>query len=112
MNVFYLFVAIGIFASSCSQLLLKTSADRHHSNPLTEILNPRVLLAYAIFFGSMLVNTIALGHGVKVKDLPVLEALGYIFVPLLSFLFLHEHITKRLVFSVLLIGSGICVFYL
>ena len=111
MSWYYFFVIIGIFASACSQLLLKTSANKGHANWVAELLNWRVMLAYAIFFCSMLVNTIALGHGVRVKDMPILESLGYVFVPLLSFCFLHERLSKRLALSILLIGCGIIVFY-
>lgn len=109
--MFYIFVILGIFASSCSQLLLKTSADREHTSLITELLNWRVILAYTIFLGSMLVNTIALAHGVKVKDMPVLESLGYVFVPVLSFLFLKESFSRRMLCSIALIGMGIAVFY-
>lgn len=112
MNIFYFFVAFGIFGSSCSQLLLKTSADRKHTSKITELLNWRVMLAYAIFLISMFVNTIALGQGVKVKDMPILESLGYVFVPMLSYFFLHESISRRLLVSIALISAGIFVFYI
>lgn len=111
MNVFYAFVVLGIFASACSQLLLKTSAARNHESRLAEILNWRVILGYVIFFCSMLINTIALGHGVRVKDMPVLESLGYIFVPVLSYMILHERLSSRLILGMGIIGMGIIVFY-
>ena len=49
---------------------------------------------------------------VQLKELAVLESTGYIFVPLLSWLVLKEEITKRTVLAILLIISGIIVFYL
>lgn len=111
MNWFYLFVAIGIFASSCSQLLLKASADKKYTSRIAELLNWRVILAYVIFLGSMLVNALALGHGVNLKDMPILESLGYVFVPVLSYMFLHEKISFRLLISIMFIALGIIVFY-
>ena len=50
--------------------------------------------------------------GVQLKDLPVLEALGYVFVPLLSSFILEERIEYSTIWSVFLIVTGIVVFYL
>jgi drug/metabolite transporter (DMT)-like permease len=43
--------------------------------------------------------------------MPILESLGYVFVPLLSYVFLKERISRRMVVSILLILAGIYVFY-
>lgn len=112
MNLFYLFVILGIFASSCSQLLLKISADKHHKSWTASILNWRVIMAYVIIFVSLLINITALGNGIYVKDLPILESLGYVFVPFLSLVFLKERISRKTMLSMVLIIVGIFVFYL
>ncbi len=109
---FYILVVIGVFLSSCSQILLKKSAEREHTSKVSEILNKQVIIAYSVFFISVIFNVIALKHGVNVKDLPILEALGYVFVPILSFVFLKEKVTKRNVWALLVIICGILVFYL
>lgn len=109
---FYILVAIGVFLSSCSQILLKKSAQRDHPSKVSEILNKQVIIAYSVFFISVIFNVIALRHGVNVKDLPILEALGYVFVPILSLVFLKEKITKRSAWALLVILCGIVVFYL
>jgi len=109
---FYILVAIGVFLSSCSQILLKKSAQKEHTSKVSEILNKQVIIAYSIFFISVIFNVIALGHGVNVKDLPILEALGYVFVPILSLVFLKEAITKKNTWALLVILCGIIVFYL
>ena len=80
----YILVAVGVFLSSCSQILLKKSAQVGHSSMIAEMLNKRVIL----------INIIALAHGVKVKDLPILEALGYIFVPLLYLAFFEGEVIQ------------------
>ncbi len=108
----YLFVILGIFACSCSQILLKNSATREHKNWLASMLNWRVILAYTIFFGSMLINVAAMRRGMNLKELPALEASGYIFVPILSFFFLQEKIGWQEIFAMLLIVGGIIVFYI
>lgn len=53
-----------------------------------------------------------MSKGVKLKDMPILESLGYAFVPLLSYMVLKEKITKRTMVSIVLILIGIYVFYL
>lgn len=53
-----------------------------------------------------------MSKGVNLKDMPILESLGYIFVPMLSFFVLKEKITKRTIVSVSLILLGVIVFYL
>ena len=109
---YYLLVVVGVFASACSQLLLKKSANIKRDNFIASIINWRVLLAYTIFFGSLFVNITAMGKGVNLKDLPILESLGYVFVPLLSFVFLKETISRRSIISIVLIIVGVCLFYL
>lgn len=111
-NIFYLFCILGIFACACSQILLKKSADRSHKSFLKSMLNWRVVLAYAIFFGSLFINITGMSNGVRVKDIPILESLGYIFVPVLSMIFLKEKITKNVFVSMLFILVGVIVFYM
>ena len=82
----YLFVILGILSCSLSQLLLKKSAKAVHSSKVYEVLNPMVIIAYAVFFCSLLVNIWAMSKGLQLKEMAMLESLGYVFVPLLSFL--------------------------
>ena len=76
------------------------------------MLNWRVVVAYSVMSVTLLTNIFALGHGVQLKDMPILGATGYIFVPLLSWFVLKETITKRTVVAVIIIIFGIIVFYL
>jgi len=110
--IFYLLVALGVFFSSCSQILLKKSAQRVHSKQVYEMLNVQVVFAYSIFLISVVINVIALANGVRVKDLPVLETLGYIFVPILSLFFLKERLTLKRLVALVIILLGIIIFYL
>lgn len=108
---YYLFVIMGVFACSLSQLLLKRSANKEHTSRIYEMLNPLVIMAYGIFFCSLIINIWAMRHGVQLKEMAMLESLGYIFVPLLSVVMLKEQVSKRIVCGVLLIFLGIIVFY-
>lgn len=109
---YYLLVLLGIFVCSASQLLLKKSAMDKHKSVVYEMLNWRVVLAYSVMFITLLTNIYALGHGVLLKDMPIIGATGNIFVPLLSYLFLNEKISKRTLLAITLIITGIVVFYL
>lgn len=108
----YILVGVSVFASSCSQLLLKKSANLKYDGFVRSMLNWRVITAYSIFFGALIVNITAMSRGVNLKDIPIFESLGYIFVPILSAVFLNEKIEKRTICSMLLIISGVVVFYL
>ena len=110
--IFYLLVVFGVACCSASQLLLKKSADGVHKNKIAQILNWRVIIAYGVFFLSILINITSLQHGVNLKDIPILEATGYIFVPLLSFTVLHEKLSLSTIIATLLILLGIVVFYM
>ena len=112
MTFFYALLILGIFASSCSQILLKKSADMKHRSWIGSMLNWRVITAYLIFFSSLFINITAMGNGVEMKELPIMESLGYVFVPILSYFFIGEKITKRVCLSMAFILLGIYVFYL
>ena len=108
----YLFVILGILSCSLSQLLLKKSAKVAHSSKVYEVLNPMVIIAYAVFFCSLLVNIWAMSKGLQLKEMAMLESLGYVFVPILSFLMLKEKITRRTICATFMVILGIFVFYL
>lgn len=110
--IFYILVIIGVFACSASQLLLKRSATQEHRSPLLELLNWRVIVAYGIMFISLAINIFAMSKGVQLKDLPILEATGYLFVPILSALFLKEKLSWKTFLSMTMILVGIVVFYI
>lgn len=110
--IYYFLVALCVLASSASQLLLKKSALREYDSPVLEILNWRVIVAYGIFFASLVVNIFAMSQGVQLKDMPVLESLGYVFVPLLSAMVLKEHLSLRTLVAIVLVMAGVFVFYL
>lgn len=109
--LYYLIVISGIFACSLSQLLLKRSANGRHQSRIGEIVNPLVIVAYGVFLCSLLINIWAMRHGVQLKEMAMLESLGYVFVPLLSVVLLKEQVSKRMVCGILLIIFGIVVFY-
>ena len=102
---------ISVMVSSVSQILLKISAGKQYPSRIREYLNPYVIIGYGLFFGCTLISMFAL-KVVPLSMAPVLEATGYIFVALLSFLFLKERLTLKQLLGMALILIGIAVYSL
>jgi len=107
--VFSLVMTGTVFVASCSQILLKKAAAKKHDTVLSEYLNWRVGVAYGIFFVSVLVNMYVLRH-IPLSLAPVIETTGYIFVAVLSFIFIGERVSKLQLAGMVLIVFGIIIF--
>lgn len=106
------FVFLGsVFISSVSQILLKKSADKTYDSRLKEYLNPLVIIAYGMFFCSMLITMYCYRY-VDVSAGPVLESAGYVFVAVLGAVFLKEKFTAKKIVGILVLLSGITLFSL
>lgn len=90
-----------------SQILLKKSADDARYTGLRYYLNIRVIAAYAMFFGCMLLNIWAYRLGMEMSLASILESSAYFYVMILSALFLREKITPRKLAGNALIVLGI-----
>ena len=109
--LFSLIFVFGVFISSVSQIILKKAAQKEYPNKIREYLNARVIFAHIIFFGATLCSiwaytVIPLSLG------PILESAGYIFVAVLSWLFLKEIITKKKMLGLSIIIIGIIIYSL
>ena len=112
MNKTFLLIMLGgTFFSAISQILLKQSANIKYSNPLREYLNWRVILAYFLFFGILLLNTWCYTK-VDMRYGPVIDTAAYVFVLLLSKVILKEKITRGKFIGNLIIIAGIIVYTL
>lgn len=100
-----------VFISSVSQILLKKAADKTYKTPLQEYLNPRVIIAYGMFFCSVILTMLALKY-IPLSMSPILESTGYIFVSVLGYFFLKERFNKRKLLGFALILGGIVLFSL
>ncbi len=109
--LFALIFVLGTFISSVSQIMLKKSADVEYDNKIKEYLNPRVIFAYCIFFGATLCTLLAYKE-IPLSIGPILESTGYIFVAVLSRLFLKEKISFRKVIGISVIVIGIVIYAL
>lgn len=106
-----LLMLAGTFFAAVSQILLKQSANKKYSHPLREYLNWRVLVAYGIYFGVLLLNTYAFTR-VDLKYGSVIDTFAYVFVLLLSYLILKEQFSKGKLIGNLIIIAGIIIYTL
>ena len=108
---YLILMIIGELVASSSQILLKKSASRHYSSFIKEYLNILVIAGYGMLALSMLISIICYG-GLGYMNVVVMEPIGYIIVMFLSRIFFNEKITIRKVSGMILLLTGILVFYL
>ena len=95
----------GIFVGSVSQVLLKKASIKSYASPLMEYLNPQVIFAYLLFFGTTLISVTAY----KVIPLSlgaVLETTSYLYITFFSVVIFKEKLNRRKILALLLIISG------
>lgn len=73
-----------------------------------DYLNPYVICAYGLLLLSMTLTVFAY-RGVDLKTGPVIEATGYIFVAVLSAIFLKERISSKKRIGLMLIVIGVII---
>lgn len=102
---------VSTLISSCSQIMLKKSAQKKYASKIKEYLNPLVIVAYVLFFCCTLISLYALKI-VPLSMAPILEASGYIFVAVLSYIFFKEKLTKQQFIGMFFILIGIVIYVL
>lgn len=109
--IFSLIYLSGVFISAIAQIILKKSAGKEYESKIREYLNPYVIIAYAIFFGATFC-TIYAYKGVPLSFGPILAASEYVFVAVLSKLFLKEKINLKKFIGLSVIIAGIIIYSL
>ena len=110
-TIFILIYLAGVFVSSIAQILLKKSAGKKYESVIKEYLNPYVIISYAIFFGATFC-TIYAYKGVPLSFGPILAASQYVFIVILSKIFLKEKIGLKKFIGLSVIVAGIIVYSL
>ena len=110
--MYYLLVVFAVLAAAGAQMLLKQGAKNRYPSIIRQYLNPWVIVGYGIMGMSMLLNVFCLSRGVQVKEVSIIEALSYLFVPLLSWLFFKEKVTWRKAGAIVVIMAGVVVFFM
>lgn len=109
--MYYILVILAVFSAACAQMLLKQGARQEYAHWWQQYLNIWVISGYFILFGSMVLNVFAMSNGVQIKELSIIEALGYIFIPTLSFVIFKEKLTWRKMCAIAIIIIGVIVFF-
>ena len=102
---------LGVFISAISQVMLKKASMKQYRSPIYEYLNPLVIFAYVLFFGTTFLSVLAY-RGIPLSMGPVLESTSYVYVTVFGVLLFKERITKRKVFGLIFILLGIFVYTL
>lgn len=102
---------LGTFLASVSQVMLKKAALRSYDTKLEEYLNPLVIFAYVIFFGTTFLSIFAY-RGIPLSMGPVLEATSYIYVTIFGVTIFKEKLNARKMLALALILGGILVYSL
>ena len=106
--MYMLIFFLSVLVASVSQILLKKSALKQYDSRIKEYVNPYVIIGYGMLFLSMLM-TIYAYKGVDLKTGPVIEATGYLYVALLSYLFLKEKISNKKKIGLFMIVVGVVI---
>ena len=107
----YFFLIASVLIASFSQLLLKKGAQSSYETFLQQYLNPWVISGYILMFGSVFLTILGL-RTLDYMNAPVVEALGYVLVPVLSAICFHEKITLRKSVGIGCIVAGMIIFYI
>lgn len=109
-NPWIFMFALSSTIAAFAQMLLKKSAGETHKSLIFEYLNWKVIVGYFMMFAGMLLGVVGYGRGVQVKQGPVMETIGNVWVVILSRIFFGEPITKKKVLGNILIIVGIVIF--
>lgn len=109
--VYALILVSGVLISSVSQILLKKSANIDHGSFIKEYLNPIVVISYLIFFAATILSVFAY-KGIPLSMGMILDSTGYIFITVLSVIFLKERPTVKKIVALAVIITGIVIYSL
>ncbi len=109
MSSYHLLFLFAVAVAGVGQVALKRAAMEQGRSLLRQYANGYVLLGYFLMLCSMGMVSVAY-RGVPLKIAPALDSLGFVLVPMLSWLFFGERITRTKGLGFLLIVFGILIF--
>ena len=108
----FLLSLFAVFCAGIAQIVLKKTAGKYmNAGIVRKFLNFGVVSGYMLMLLSSLMNVVALKQ-MPLNLTPISEATGYLWVPLLSWLFLQTKPTKRNMAGAIVIVLGMLVFAL
>ena len=111
LSIYDLLLVGGVFVASCSQILLKKSANKTYNSIIKEYLNVYVIVGYAMMAISTLFGYFAYKN-INYMNGPIIESTGYIMVMVFSYFLFKEKITLRMMLGTVIIMSGIAIYYM
>ena len=109
MSIYIISAVLGVVIASFSQVLLKKGAMRPHISFIRDYLNAPVIIGYAMMFLSVLAAMFAY-RGLPMMTVPIIEALGFVLVPVLSFFFFKEKFTRSKFIGIVIIIAGVIIY--
>lgn len=106
---YILVLMTGVFVSAVSQVMLKKAALKTYDSPMKEYLNPMVIVAYLLFFGTTLLSVLAY-KGIPLSMGPIIEATSYIYVTFFGVKIFHEKMNRKKYLALGLIIAGIIIY--
>lgn len=107
--IYGLIYIAGVLISAFAQVLLKKSADTKKDSIIKEYLNVKTICSYSIFFIATLCSVFAYKY-LPLSYGPILGTLEYIFVAVLSYIFLKEKIKKKKIIGLLIVLAGVFIY--
>lgn len=110
---YYLIALLSVFVTSIAQILLKKGANygKEKGSFIALYLNTFSISGYFLFVMVTLLNLYFL-KVIPLKELAFIVPVVYILVPVLSYFFLGERLSKRQQYAILIIFAGILIFNL
>lgn len=108
------YLAIGylsVLVSAFSQVMLKKSSQKEHKSILAEYLDPVVIIAYVLFFGSTLLTMTAYKK-VPLSMAPIFDCGSYLLVILFGVLFFKEKMNPKKILAIVVLLAGVVVYSL
>lgn len=107
----YVLAVAAVIIASTSQVLLKKKASDAPKSFWKKFLNGPVILSYLLLFTSMVLNSLALRE-MDMAVLPCITATSFLWIMVLSALFLGEKPTRNKVIGICMILLGVVVSHL
>ncbi len=111
MVISYLLAIAAVLISSASQVLLKKKASNAPKSFWRKFFNAPVIVSYLLLFTSMVLNSLALRE-MEMTVLPCITATSFLWIMILSAIFLDEKPTRRKVAGVAMILVGVLISHL
>lgn len=111
MNIFYFYAILAVFISSVAQIFLKLGSRRFSKGEKMGrmFFNVWTILGVSLFFIVTLLSVYALRE-VDLKEYVFILPLSYLFVPMMSRIFLDERLDLHSIYGLFVIVFGILVF--